>query len=250
MTWLCAISGAMCASTWEDAQSQGYRSSRAMYAPWCQNTGAHQLAAVDLPMRHLLALRPAGCHRLRRLNLSACTHTQLRHAHIGQVIFQTCAWVQALTLSSRLMPGTMHDQQRVISRFWMSCMAPFHNPVRTLHHACIECAVLYAGSAQNAHLKVAEEGCPSGGLVVGCCLRPQQPRKPPCRLPSTDEVAGLLKGSSLRTHSLESGLTATEWPMQAHDYHGGMQGRMPAVGKMLSEDNPCLLRGHDMHCAA
>ena len=45
--------------------------------------------------------------------------------------------------------------------------------------------------------------------MVGCCLRPQQPRKPPCRLPSTDEVAGLLKGSSLRTHSLESGLTAT-----------------------------------------
>ena len=115
MTWLCAISGATCASTWEDAQSQGHRVSRAMCAPWCPNTGAHQLAAVDLPVRHLLALRSAGCHRLRRLYLSACTPTPLRHAHIGQVIFQTCAWVQALTLSSRLMLGTMHGQQRLTS---------------------------------------------------------------------------------------------------------------------------------------
>lgn len=87
--------------------------------------------------------------------------------------------------------------------------------------------------------------------MVGCCLRPQQPRKPPCRLPSTDEVAGLLKGSSLRTHSLESGLTATL---------SGLCRLMITMevckegcllrGKMLSKDNPCLLRGHDMHCAA
>ena len=49
------------------------------------------------------------------------------------------------------------------------------------------------------YLKVAEEGCASGGLVVGCCLRPQQVKRPPCRLLSISGVAGLPKLLSLPT---------------------------------------------------
>lgn len=49
------------------------------------------------------------------------------------------------------------------------------------------------------HLKVAEEGCASGGLVVGCSLRPQQLKRPPCRLPSASGVAGPPRLLSLPT---------------------------------------------------
>ncbi len=50
-----------------------------------------------------------------------------------------------------------------------------------------------------SHLKVAEEGCASGGLVVGCCLRPQQLKRPPCRLLSVSGVAGLPRLPNLPT---------------------------------------------------
>ena len=52
-----------------------------------------------------------------------------------------------------------------------------------------------------SHLKVAEEGCASGGLVVGCCLRPQQLKRPPCRLLSSSGVVGEPRLPSLPTAS-------------------------------------------------
>ena len=41
---------------------------------------AHQLPAVALPVRHLLALRPAACHRLLRLQNPAGTHSGVKAA--------------------------------------------------------------------------------------------------------------------------------------------------------------------------
>ena len=65
----------------------------------------------------------------------------------------------------------------------------------------VKCMLVVWLSVSRSHLKVAEEGCASGGLVVGCCLRPQQLKRPPCRLLSSSGGVGQPRLLSLPTAS-------------------------------------------------
>ncbi len=151
-----------------------------------------------------------------------------------------CWEAYVLTLTSPLMPGTMHDKQRLASSFRaMRCDAWRSWKIlwTLLHPACRECAPEGCGGRlplRRAH----------GGLLLApAAAQKAAPLPPAIHRWGAWAAQGV---QPVNTQLWEWSSWIAERPMHAHSHRGGVQGRMPTVRKMLSRELPAY--GVDMAC--